>query len=104
MRTRRLSAFAASAAIHVIALIAAIVFEARSLAAPAPPADASTAKEPTVVLVESLPRLDTVDGDRRAAGTLGIRVDEGSASVDAAGLHLRLQQGRRSRDPCSFRS
>ena len=86
MRTRRLSAFAASAAIHVIALIAAVVFEARSAAAPAPPADASTATEPTVVLVESLPRPETVTETDAPPDTLGIRVDEGSASVNLPGF------------------
>ena len=86
MRMRRVSAFAASAAIHVIALIAAVVFEARSSAAPAPPADASTASEPTVVVVESLPPSEAVTETDAPADTLGIRVDEGSATVTLPGF------------------
>jgi hypothetical protein len=85
MRTRRLSAFGASATIHVIAVIAAVVFEARSSPALMPPADASTAKEPTVVVVESLPPSATTEVDA-PPDTLGIRVDEGSASVTLPGF------------------
>jgi hypothetical protein len=77
MRSRRLSAFGVSAALHVFAVVAAVVFEARSSATVAPP-DASSAKEPTVVVVESLPPPATLTETDAPPDTLGIRVSEES--------------------------
>jgi len=85
MRSRRLSAFGVSAALHVFAVVAAVVFEARSSAAVAPP-DASSAKEPTVVVVESLPPPATLTETNAPPDTLGIRVTEESSSVHLPGF------------------
>lgn len=85
MLKRRISAFGASATMHVIAVIAAVVFEARPSPALTPPAEASTANEPTVVVVESLPPSAAMT-ETDAPDTLGIRVDEGAASVNLPGF------------------
>jgi len=82
---RRLSSFGGSAAMHVIAVLAAIRFEAGSIAqAPAP--KGATANEPTVVLVESLPPSPPATGPDSSPGDLGIRVDSASSSVRLPGF------------------
>jgi hypothetical protein len=85
MRTRRISAFGVSATLHVIAVMAAASLAARSPLSLAPP-EPSTATEPTVVVVESLPPSETMTETDAPADTLGIRVDEGSASVTLPGF------------------
>ena len=80
---RRVSAFGASATIHVLATI---WLASRSGVALAPrPPEASTAPEPTVVLVESLPPAPSAP-ETEARDSLGIRVDEESSSVALPGF------------------
>ena len=86
MRTRRVSAFTISAIFHVVALIAAIWLEGRSLALAPPPQEAEE-QEPVVVLVDSLPQPSTLDGDLRAQ-SLGIAIDGDSASVEMPGFNF----------------
>jgi hypothetical protein len=80
---RRVSAFGASAAIHVFALM---WLAARSALPVTPEPAATHADEPTVVLVESLPpsALPTESDD--SANTLGIQVDTESSSVALPGF------------------
>jgi hypothetical protein len=90
MRRRRVPAFAISATLHVAALVAAIWLEGRSpLELTAAPADA--AREPVVVLVESLPPPASPDNDRLAQ-SLGIAIDDDAASVSLPGFTFNFSK------------
>jgi hypothetical protein len=82
MRARRLSSFGFSAVVHVAALVAAIWLEGSPVAL-APPEEQIDEKEPVVVLVESLPGPTPMDG---LAQSLGIQIDDDSASVSLPGF------------------
>jgi hypothetical protein len=85
MRMRRVSAFGASATIHVFALIATVWLAARSYV-PAPRPEPSTPNEPTVVLVESPPPSASPMETGAPPDNLGIRVDEDSSNVTLPGF------------------
>jgi hypothetical protein len=86
MRMRRVSAFGASATIHVLAVIATVWLAARSSVVLVP-REASTANEPAVVLVESLPpSASTMETE--APDSLGIRINEDSSSVELPGFRF----------------
>jgi hypothetical protein len=85
MRMRRVSAFGASATIHVFAVMWAIQLAGSSMA-PAPRPEASTPNEPTVVLVESLPPSESAAEIGAPPDNLGIRVDEDSSNVTLPGF------------------
>jgi hypothetical protein len=83
MRMRRVSAFGASATIHVLAVIATVWLGPRPSVVQRP--EAAIPSEPTVVLVESLPAPAPAK-ETEAPDRLGIRVDEESSSVALPGF------------------
>src|SRR5918994_1998612 len=85
MRARRVSAFGASAAMHVVALIAAVYLAKRSPVA-APPPVAAAEREPMVVLVESLPPSGPSSELDAPPDDLGLRVDRESSTVTLPGF------------------
>src|SRR6185295_3243145 len=83
---RRIPAFAVSAAIHVVALAVTISLAEPPVLFAGPHGDASSANEPTVVLVDSLPEAAPDAKNGAAPENLGIRLDDAASSVELPGF------------------